>query len=364
MTEVHQFLPTFAGRDAIGMHSLRLRRLLREAGFESDIYALDCHDDVRDEAFDATTFRHRVPSHRDAWILYQFSIGSPLLDLVRDLDVPLALNYHNITDAKYFWRWEPGAAARMLEGRRELAAIVPDVRFALAVSRFNERELVALGCTRTAVAPVLIDFADYDAAPDAALLARRRRTRQSGGTDWLAVGRIAPNKCQHDVILAFAAYRRLHDPLARLTLVGGQTAGQYWRALHRLTEELEIADAVTFTDVVSHAALLACYQTADVFLCLSEHEGFNVPVLEAMHFDIPVVALAAAAVPDTVGDAGLLLTDKSPVVVATAVERLRCDASLRTLLVDAGRKRVDHFSIARTGPQLIESLTTLMKESP
>jgi glycosyltransferase involved in cell wall biosynthesis len=363
VTEVHQFLSTFAGRDAIGMHTIRLRALLRNAGFPSDIYALDTHDDVRHDAHDATTFRDRVPADRDAWVLYHFSIGSSLLDFVRALDVPLALDYHNITEAKYFWRWEPRAAARMLEGRRQLADIVPGVRFALADSRFNEQELLELGCKRTAVAPILIDFADYDAAPDATVLARRRRARQAGGTDLLAVGRIAPNKCQHDIVLAFAAFRRVHDPLARLTLVGGQSAGEYWRALHRLAGDLGIADAVTFTDVVSHGALLACYRTADVLLCLSEHEGFNVPVLEAMYFDVPVVAYAAGAVPDTVGDAGLLLTDKDPLVVATAVQRLRSDASLRTRLVDAGRRRAEHFSIAHTGPQLIETLSTLMKET-
>ena len=144
---------------------------------------------------------------------------------------------------------------------------------------------------------------------------------------------------------------------------GGQTAGEYWRALHELVDRIGISAAVTFTDVVTHAELLACYRTADVFVCLSEHEGFNVPVLEAMHFDVPVIAYAAAALPETVGDGGLLLTDKDPVVVAGAAERLRSDAALRTRLVDAGRKRVEHYSIARTGPQLIESLTHLMKET-
>jgi glycosyltransferase involved in cell wall biosynthesis len=363
VTEVHQFLSTFAGRDAIGMHSIRLRSVLRDAGFVSDIYALDTHDDVRHDAYSAATFRDRVPAGRDAWILYHFSIGSPLLDVVRALDVPIALDYHNITDAKFFWRWEPRAAARMLEGRRQLADVAPNVRFALADSEFNEQELIDLGYKHTAVAPILVDFADYDSTPDPGLLARRRRARQAGGTDWLSVGRIAPNKCQHDIVLAFAAFRRIHDPRARLTLIGGQSAGEYWRALHRLAVDLGIADAVTFTDVVSHAELVACFRTTDVYLCLSEHEGFNVPLLEAMHFDVPVVAYAAAAVPDTVGDAGLLLTDKDPLVVATAVERLRSDPSLRTLLVDAGRQRVEHFSIAHTGPQMIESLTTLMKET-
>ncbi len=363
MTEVHQFLSTFAGRDAIGMHTLRLRRLLREAGFESDIYAVDTHDDVRNEALDPKTFRSRARRSDDAWILYHFSIGNPLFDQVRELDVPLALDYHNVTDAKYFWRWEPRAATTMLEGRRQLAVAAPAVRFALADSEFNERELIELGCPRTAVAPILIDFADYDTPPDPTLLAERRRGRNAGGADWLAVGRIAPNKCLHDVLLAFAVYVRLYDPRARLTLVGGQSAGHYWHALHRLAEDLGVAGAVTFTDVVTHAELMACYRSSDLLLCLSEHEGFNVPVLEAMHFDVPVIAYAASAVPDTVGDGGLLLTDKDPVVVATAADRLRSDTSLRQSLVEAGRKRVEHFSIARTGPHMIHALTTLMKET-
>jgi glycosyltransferase involved in cell wall biosynthesis len=251
----------------------------------------------------------------------------------------------------------------MLEGRRQLAVAAPAVRFGVADSEFNQRELDDLGCPRTAVAPILLDFREYDAAPDADLLATRRRARAAGGLDWLAVGRVAPNKCLHDVVLAFAVYRKIHDPRARLTLVGGQSAGLYWRALHKLAVDLDIADAVTFTDVITHAELLACYRTADVLCCLSEHEGFNVPVVEAMYFDVPVVAYAAAAVPDTVGDAGLVLTDKDPLVVATAVERLRSDASLRQSLVEAGRKRVEHFSMERTGPHWIDTLNGLMQET-
>jgi glycosyltransferase involved in cell wall biosynthesis len=363
VTEVHQFLSTFAGRDAIGMHTLRLRKLLRDAGYPSDIYATDVHTDVQAQAFDPRTFGDRVKGSIDPWILYHFSIGSPLFDLVRGLDVPLALDYHNITDAKYFWRWEPRAATSMMEGRRQLAVAAPAVRFALADSTFNERELRDLHCPRTAVAPILIDFNDYDTAPDAALMARRKRARARGGADWLAVGRIAPNKCQHDVLLAFAVYRRIYDANARLTLVGGQSAGLYWRALHSLAEDLDVSASVTFTDVVSHAELLACYRSSDVLVLLSEHEGFNVPVVEAMHFGVPVVAYASSAVPETVGDGALLLTDKDPVVVATAVARLRSDTSLRQALVDAGRKRVEQFSITRTGPQLLDTLSTLMKET-
>jgi len=159
-----------------------------------------------------------------------------------------------------------------------------------------------------------------------------------------------------------SAYRRLYDPQARLHIVGSAISEEYQRAVEHFVAELELGDAVDWAGSVTHEELMAYYDGCDVFLCLSEHEGFNVPVLEAMHFHIPVIAYAAAAVPGTVGDGGILLTDKDPVIVATAVERLRSDTSLRQALVEAGRKRVEHYSIERTGPEWIETLSALMQE--
>ena len=292
MTAVHQFLPTFAGRDAIGMHCSRLQRILRDAGYDSEIYAADAHDDVRHLVRDSRDFRVPPGQQDSTWALYHFSVGSPLVEHLETLGIPVGIDYHNITEARYFLRWEPVAASIMYEGRRQLASIAKRTQFALADSSFNEHELVSLGYAPTAVAPILIDFHDYDDAPDPATLERRTQRRAGGGADWLYVGRIAPNKCQHDVIASFAAYRALFDRDARLTLVGGHSSIRYARELDRLVHDLGIADAVTITDVISHAELLACYRTADVFVCLSEHEGFNVPVLEAMYFGVPVVAYA------------------------------------------------------------------------
>ena len=178
-----------------------------------------------------------------------------------------------------------------------------------------------------------------------------------GGTDWLAVGRIAPNKCQHDVVLAFAAYRRLHDPLARLTLVGGQSAGQYWRALHRLTDDLGIADAVTFTDVVSHAELLACYRTSDLSCCASRSTRASTFPCSRRCTSTSRGRLRRRRRPRH-------RRRRRPRCSPTRTRsswRPRSTAYARThrcaeQLVDAGRTRVEHFSIARTGPQLLESL--------
>jgi glycosyltransferase involved in cell wall biosynthesis len=356
---VHQFLPTFAGADAIGQHCLRLRKLLREAGWDSHIYARDMHDDVRGEGRNARDYR---PAPGD-WALYHFSVGNPLADDLVALGVPLGVDYHNITEARYFLRWEPVVASILYEGRRQLATMAPAARFALADSTFNEQEVIELGFAPTAVAPILIDFADYDREPNAAVVERRVRRREQGGADWLCVSRLAPNKCQHDVIAAFAIYQKLFDPQARLTLVGGQSAIRYSNALKRMCTQLGVARAVTFPDVIPHDELLAYYRTSDVFVHLSEHEGFNVGVLEAMYFDVPVVAYSCCAVPETVGDGGLLLDDKDPLLVASAVSELLGDSTARKRLTVAGRERVDHFGLERTGPVMLDALTTMIEQA-
>jgi L-malate glycosyltransferase len=360
VTAVHQFLPTFAGRDAIGMHCSRLQRILREAGYDSEIYAADAHDDVRHLVRDSREFRVPAGEQESTWALYHFSVGSPLVEHLETLGIPVGIDYHNITEARYFLRWEPVAASIMYEGRRQLASIAKRTQFAIADSSFNEAELIRLGYAPTAVAPILIDFRDYDDAPDAAMLQRREQQRAEGGADWLYVGRIAPNKCQHDVIAAFAVYRALFDRNARLTLVGGQSSIRYSRELDRLCHEIGVADAVTITDVITHRELLACYRTADVFVCLSEHEGFNVPVLEAMYFGVPVVGYACCAVPETVGDGGLLLEDKEPTNVAAAVRVVLTNESARGSLLAAGHQRVEHFGLERTGPHMLDTIRRMM----
>jgi glycosyltransferase involved in cell wall biosynthesis len=360
MTAIHQFLPTFAGRDAIGMHVLRMQRLLRDAGFESDIYAVHSLDEVKHAAYDVGDYRRRNARPSETWGIYHFSIGSPMVDQLRELGVQLALDYHNITEARFFLRWDPTAAITMFDGRRQLASMKNDVRFSLADSAFNESELVDLGFAPTAVAPILIDAADFGGDADLTLTQQREDRRTRGGAEWLSVGRIAPNKCQHDVIAAFAAYRRLYDPKAQLTLIGGRSALPYWHALKDLCADLDVTDAVHLTDVVTHEELLACYRTSDVFVMLSEHEGFSVPVVEAMHFDVPVVAYACCALPETVADGGLLLERKDPVVVASAVDEVLNSSQLRDELVTAGRRRVEHFAMANTGPRLLATLKELM----
>ncbi|HEX6381102.1 MAG TPA: glycosyltransferase, partial [Acidimicrobiia bacterium] len=321
MTAVHQFLPVFAAGDAIGSHVLRIRDTLRAAGYESEIFADVIHPPMRRHARSFLDFRAPADG-RGVHLLYHLSTGSRMAAWLAEQTAPLAVDYHNITPAEYFDRWQPQAAAVAREARAEMRRLASSTRYGLADSSYNALELTEEGYPDTAVVPILIDFTEYDAAPDTATLTRLRRRAESGGAQWLFVGRVAANKCQHDIVAAFAAYRQLFDPRARLSIVGGRTLLLYARALERLADELGVADAVDFTDNLKFPQLLAHYRAADVFVCASDHEGFCVPLLEAMHHRLPVVAYASTAVPETLGGGGLLLGTKAPTTVAAAVHRV------------------------------------------
>jgi L-malate glycosyltransferase len=339
---VHQFIPSFAARDAIGHHTTQVQALLRRSGFDSEIYAEDIHPDVRGVARPFRHFTAGRPADR-TWLLYQCSTSSSMADVLLERPEPLILDYHNITPAESFAPWEPVVAPRLDLARRQLARLAPRAQLGLAVSRYNAAELEDLGCRESVVAPIILDAGTFDGPTDEGLVGEL----SGGGTAWLFVGRLAPNKAQHDVVKAFALYRRVFDPGARLWLVGGTSSDSYLRAVRGLVSSLGLEGAVRLAGSVSAGELAAYYRAADVFVCASDHEGFCVPLLEAMHHGLPVVAHASSAVPETLGGAGVCLPEKSPSVVASAVWRVVSDEGLRRRLVAAGRRRVAEFDPAR-----------------
>lgn len=357
MRILHQLVPNFAAGDAIGAHVRRTQATLRAAGWESEIFYDEAQASVRRLGRHFSTFDPHHDGHDGrAWLLFQLSTGSRMTQYVMDAGLPFGVYFHNITPPRYFERWEPGAAENLRSALADVRRLAPLARFALANSSFSQADLRVAGYDPTEVVPVLVEAKELDEAPNERLLRRLRRETDEGGGRWLFVGRTAPNKCQHDLVAAFAAYRCVYDPMARLTLVGGRTSNVYYRSLELLAEELGVAGAVEFTDTITDPEKLACYRAADVFVCLSEHEGFKVPLIEAMHLGVPVVAYGASAVPETVGDAGVLLDTKDPLVVATAVHRVLADAELRGELVRAGHRRAQELSAERTSRRLLDAL--------
>jgi glycosyltransferase involved in cell wall biosynthesis len=353
MTAIHQFVPTLAPRDAAGEHYIAVQTALREAGYHSEIYAFEAKHEYAKRAHDFRSFAGGVAGEK-TWLLYQSSVGSPVADFVNERDEPLMVDYHNITPASYFAKWEPVVAGALSKGRRQLADLEPRSSLGIAHSTFSAEELIALDFSPTAVVPVLLDIDALERAePDPGV------ARLDANT-WLFVGRIAPNKAQHDIIKAFAVYRRCYDPTARLRLVGGSSSHSYQSSLIDFVDALGLADAIEITGPVSTAALMAFYDTADVLVVCSDHEGFLVPLLEAMYHRVPIVAYAAAAVPETVGDAGLTLAVKDPATIADAVNRVLTNDALRSQLIAAGQRRLGDFSLSESRRKLFDAITPIV----
>jgi len=354
---IDQYLPGFAPHDAIGNHTLQARRVLRNAGYESDIWAEHILPPLGPEARPYLEDTHRAGEGRV--LLYHSStssaMGAWLAERAKEGELLLG-DYHNITPGRFFARWEPHIATAMDAARDELAMLAPHTAMSFADSAYNQAELVEIGYDQTMVCPLLVDLDEYHREPDPAALDRLRRRRDHSGAQWLFVGRVAPNKCQHDIVGAFAAYRRIFDPSARLTLVGGATSPHYLRAIERLMDELELGDSVEVLGGLGDAELLAHWAVADVFVCLSEHEGFCVPVLQAMELAVPVVAYSAGAVPETLGGAGVVLEDKDPLAVAVAVDEVCREGPARERLINAGKQRAATFSLANTSKLFLSGL--------
>jgi glycosyltransferase involved in cell wall biosynthesis len=341
---LHQVLSDFATGDAIGAITLQTQAMLREIGFASEIYAQVVDERLRDACRPASHL-HDDLGDRDA-VLYHHSIGSPLSYAVAALRVPVAILYHNITPPAYYRATNPRVAQRLQAGREELAMLAPRVALCAGVSEFNVEEMRLLGARRTAVIPPPVDL-------------RRLRPRPSAPTapTLLFVSRVAPNKRHDDLVRMLAALRAGAQPEATLSIVGRSTDTEdYVASVQQLARDLGVADAVHWAGRLDDAGVGDMYARAAVFVCASEHEGFCVPLLEAMAFDVPVVAFAGGAVPDTLDGAGLLLRHKDPLLWAAAVDRVLRDPALRSRMVEAGRRRLGDFAPAAVRARLAAAL--------
>jgi glycosyltransferase involved in cell wall biosynthesis len=346
---VDQIIPSLASRDAIGVHTRTLTHALREAGIDSTIYHGNCTPDM-----ESVPLVELGRFTKDRWLLYQSSIGSPVYDILATRDEPKLVNYHNITPMELLAPWEPSVGYEVSLGRTQMARLAPESRLAVADSAYNESELTDVGYRETAVVPLLIDMTSTGEEPDPEVLARLGEAKARGGADFLFVGKVSPHKAPHDLVKMLAVYRRLYDPHARLHLVGSPLGERYGPALAAFVAELGLQGAVSVTGSLTPGGLEAYYQSADVFVCASDHEGFCVPIVEAMAHGLPVVAYATTAIPETVGDAGILLPDKDPARFAVAVHRVVEDAALRALLLERAAARADFYDVTRSVARFVQ----------
>jgi glycosyltransferase involved in cell wall biosynthesis len=329
VSAVHQVCAGAVPRDAITHHVIEARRVIRAMGLRSEIFCDDAGiaPDLAGEVHGASRWE-AIARPGDVAILH-YSIGSPAFAQVMERCPRVAIHYHNITPAELLWEDAPAVALACRRGRADLAALGGRVEAAAADSGFNADELEALGFPPAAVIGVM-----RRALP----VGGRAAPRAPGDAlRLLFVGRGVPNKAQHHLIATLAALRQSGCD-ARLRLVGSWLGMEsYERRCRRLASHLRVADHVSMEGSLDDAALAAAYAGCDVFLCLSDHEGYCVPLVEAMDAALPIVAYASSAVTETVGRAGLLLPEKPPSLVAEAVLAAISDRRLGERMA-AGRR--------------------------
>jgi len=354
----HQFAPTVAYGDAVGNDCFELQRLYWSRGVRSDLFAAEAKPEVRQFVqpwHDLETLPVAGTS-----LQIHLSMGNDALWEVAKLPHRKTVVYHNITPAHFFEGANEHARRYAEIGREQLAELAKVSELGIGDSAYNQKELVRAGFAKTAVVPIIVDWSAFDVEPDPAVL----RELSDERTDILVVGQILPQKAVHKVVAAFAHYRA-SDPTARLWLVGSHAMSEAYLGQVRdaiRTHGLEAA--VTLTGSVPMPALVAYYRGATALVTLSEHEGFCVPLLEAMRAGLPIVASDAGAIPDTLGDAGILLADTAPDAVGAALERAVGDAGLRKDLIARGRRRLAAFTAEAVADDLARALALAGWELP
>ena len=354
----HQFAPTLAYGDAVGNDCFELQRLYWSRGVGSDLFAAEAKPEVA-QFVRPWTDLETVPVDGTS-LQVHISMGNDALWDVAKLPHRKTVVYHNITPAHFFDGLNEHARRYSEIGREQLAEFAKVSELGIADSLYNQKELVRAGFDRTAVVPIIVDWSAFDVAPDPAIL----RELSDERTDILAVGQILPQKAVHKVVAAFAKYRE-SDRTARLWLVGSHAMSEAYLGQVREAIRAEgLEDAVTLTGTVPMSALVAYYRGATAFVTLSEHEGFCVPLLEAMRAGLPVVASDAGAIPDTLGDAGILLAGTDPDTVAAALERTVRDAALRKDLIARGHRHLLAFTPEAVADDLDRALALAGWELP
>jgi L-malate glycosyltransferase len=303
---IDQWVPTLHRGDAIGDSSRLLRDAFRSWGHDADVYALDLDADLR---HDGRRWAEWRPGGPNDVVIFHYALPSVLTAAFRAHRGRRVLLHHNITPPEFFERWDPEMVRICDLGQRELCSLAPHADLGLADSEWSRQELEALGFARTGVLPIYLDFRRYQEIPNPVL----RRVLEDGRTNLLFVGRIAPNKCQEDLIRLASYWKRFISPDVRLLLVGKLPRQRaYFNALQSLAYGEGFTPwEVVFTGHVDHDDLLASYAAAHLFVSMSAHEGFGVPLVESMILRVPILAYCATAVPHTLGSAGARFGDKS-----------------------------------------------------
>jgi len=350
---IHQFLTSYSYGDAIGNEALEIRNYLRDQGYDSEIFVLFYHPKYSGQVINYLEY-DRYSSGENI-VIYHFSIGSRITKKFLRIPDKKVIIYHNITPHHFFLDYHRILAKDCYKGRVELHSLSEKVDLALGDSEYNESELIESGFKHTGVLPLVMNFEKFSSPPVPVF----EELFRDGKTNILYVGRIIPNKKVEDVIRTFHLYHRFFNKNSRLFIVGENRGFErYYSALLDMVERLNVRN-VHFTGHIPEDELISYFKLSDIYLHMSEHEGFCAPVPESFFLDIPVIAFNEGAVKETMNNGGILLNQKQYLRTAALIDKIVSDGKLRENILKTQREALKKYFKNRTGKILLGHLKHL-----
>jgi glycosyltransferase involved in cell wall biosynthesis len=347
--QVNQILPALSYGDAVSNHAIEIKKILNENGYNSNIYAKYIDSAVSQFAKPLSDYREDPVNV----VIYHFALaGLDVTEFVKKLPEQKVLIYHNITPAEYFRDIDDTLYHLCLRGRDEFRDLSAYIQLGLGISRYNEMEMIDVGYKETDILPIIINLERFGQESHRGF----HPNQNERIINIIFVGRLSPNKKQEDIVKVFHIYNKFINSSSHLYLVGSEQIYSYASEITTLLKFLELEEHVTITGKVDDRDLSKYYKLADIFLCMSEHEGFCVPLIEAMHFGIPILAYNSSAIPYTLGNAGILINNKNYIEIAEMIDLLIKDATLCRRVVETQNERLKDFKRERVAKQLIATL--------
>ena len=343
---IDQVLAGFAEGDAISNEAVILQEVFRQWGTESEIFVDPAHTSSAVKTRCRPLADYRGTS--GDLVIHHYSIASPAVDLFAAAPAVKVMIYHNITPSEYYRGFDDRVARQLTEAREGLRAILPKMDAVWADSRFNAQELVELGGRDVQVLPLLFSAEQLDVPPDPEVF----RKFAAPLTNILFVGRLAPNKNVEELLEAFAWYHRTLNRQSRLIIVGSdRSAWRYFIMLKMLAAEFDLTTAY-FECYASPQELSAYYNIAHAFVTCSRHEGYCLPLVEAMHRKVPVIARRTGGMPEALGGGGVLFDEAKPQELAALMHRVVTDEPLRREVLTSQERRMAEVRARRPDAEL------------
>ncbi len=333
--KIVQVIGSFSRGDGIGNHIWELHKIFCAAGYCSEIYSQYQNEKQQIKKVKNISELRNVKS--DDILILHMCIGSMVNRYIQRFSCKKIMIYHNITPPEFFKKYDINFYRMCKQGYKELKQLIGKFDCVAAMSEYNKKDLLQIGYREpiSVLSGYLIPYYEYQKEPDQRIIEKYQDEKKN----FLFVGRVVPNKKQEDIIRVFAYYQKYFDSKVRLIFVGNTNLKHYVEDLKQYVQMIGVENVI-FTGSVSFAELIAYYQIADIFLCMSEHEGFCIPLIEAMLFQVPVVTYKATAIPDTMGQAGVMMQTKKPVVWCQVIERVLNQEFIREKIILSEQKRV------------------------